>query len=408
VLFIDLDNFKHVNDSLGHHIGDVLLREFATGLANCVRVSDTVARTGGDEFVIVLTGLDREDSVVHFVVKIYTFLAKPIQVETHELFVSASIGVALSPGDGEDQPTLMKNADAAMYRAKRAGKGRYQFYNATMNGKAQKLLTMENELHHAIERDELILYYQPQIDTKTGKIVGVEALIRWKHATLGCMPPIDFVPVAEETQLIVPIGEWVIREACRQVTVWHQQGINISMSINLSTRQIEEPGFAAMVDEIISSTGVDPKCLVFELTETVLAQHPDIIHTVFEPLRERGVLLSIDDFGTGYSSLNYLMKLPIDNIKIDQSFVKDIPGNEDTTAIVKAIVTLAHSLRMTVVAEGVETTSQCEVLCAMDCDELQGYLFSKPVPADSMTALLLADTTPKKKRATHKPPKEKT
>jgi diguanylate cyclase (GGDEF)-like protein len=397
VLFIDLDNFKNVNDSLGHHIGDVLLQEFAIGLEACVRSTDTVSRTGGDEFVIVLPGIDREESVIFSVEKIYKLLAKPLLVEGHELFVSASIGIAMYPDDGMDKTTLMKNADAAMYRAKRAGKGRYQFYSSTMNDRAHTLLTTENELHHAIERNELVLHYQPQLDTVTGVTLGVEALVRWKHPVNGIMAPATFIPIAEEARMIVPIGNWILQEACRQAAEWHKQGITVSMSINLSMSQIEEPGFAQAVDAALASTGVDPSTIVFELTEYVLAHNPDLIHTVFGPLRERGVQLSIDDFGTGYSSLNYLMHLPVDSIKIDKSFIDNIVVNNDNVAIVKAIVGLAHSLRMSVVAEGVETSEQFETLRAINCDEVQGYLFSHPIEASHMTQLLLEHNNTKRR-----------
>ena len=404
VLFIDLDNFKHINDSLGHHIGDALLKHFGTCLAGCVRATDTVSRTGGDEFVIILTKVDSESDVEHFVKKIFICLAKPILVETHELFVSASVGIAMSPDDGTDQTTLLKHADIAMYRAKRAGKGQHQFYNTTMNGRARELLAMENELHYAVEKNEFELYYQPQISTKTGKIVGVEALLRWEHSVYGSMSPAEFIPVIENVGLIIPIGEWVIREACTQAAAWHKQGFYISMSINLSVKQIEDPGFAEMVNEIINTTGADPKWLVFELTETVLASRPEVIHIVFQSLKARGVSLSIDDFGTGYSSLNYLVKLPIDSIKIDQSFVKNILENEGTCAIVKAVVALAHSLKMTVVAEGVETKNQYGLLRSINCDEVQGYLFSRPIPSVDMTQLLVMDNAPQKRRASRKLP----
>ena len=397
VLFIDLDNFKTVNDSLGHHIGDVLLQEFAIGLESCVRSTDTVSRTGGDEFVIVLPGIDREESVIFSVEKIYKFLATPIQVEGHELFVSASIGIAMYPTDGTDKATLMKNADVAMYRAKRAGKGRYQFYSSTMNERAHALLTTENELHHAIERNELVLHYQPQIDVATGETLGVEALVRWQHPVNGMMSPAAFIPIAEEAHMIVPIGTWILWEACRQAAEWHKQGITVSVSINLSMSQIEEPGFKQVVDEVLASTGVDPSTIVFELTEHILAHTPELIHTVFGPLRERGVQLSIDDFGTGYSSLNYLMHLPIDSIKIDKSFIDNIIVNKDNVAIVKAIVGLAHSLRLSVVAEGVETNEQFEALRAINCDEVQGYLFGQPVEASHMTQMLLKHNNTKRR-----------
>jgi EAL domain-containing protein (putative c-di-GMP-specific phosphodiesterase class I) len=284
-----------------------------------------------------------------------------------------------------------------MYRAKRAGKGRYQFYSSTMNERAHALLTTENELHHAIERNELVLHYQPQIDVATGETLGVEALVRWQHPVNGMMSPAAFIPIAEEAHMIVPIGTWILWEACRQAAEWHKQGITVSVSINLSMSQIEEPGFKQVVDEVLASTGVDPSTIVFELTEHILAHTPELIHTVFGPLRERGVQLSIDDFGTGYSSLNYLMHLPIDSIKIDKSFIDNIIVNKDNVAIVKAIVGLAHSLRLSVVAEGVETNEQFEALRAINCDEVQGYLFGQPVEASHMTQMLLKHNNTKRR-----------
>ena len=392
-MFIDLDDFKKVNDRLGHHIGDVLLRKVADILSNCVRASDIVARLGGDEFIVVLVGVADNDTVIHVVNKIYNALSAPIMIEQHELSVSVSIGISMAPEDGNDTGTLIKNADVAMYRAKRSGKGRYQFYNADVDQRAHELLTIEHEMIHAAERNEFILHYQPQISTTTGRIIGVESLVRWQHPTLGLISPGDFIPIAESSRLIIPIGIWVMTTACEQIVKWHQQGFYISMSINLSPVQVEDPYLGKTISNIISTTGADPKFLIFELTEAVLAQHPEDIHTIFQPLRDMGAKLSIDDFGTGYSSLSYLKKLPVDAIKIDQSFIRDMMAGDNNGVIVTAIVSLAHSLQLNVVAEGIETDEQYKALQAVGCDEIQGFLFSRPKTADDVTKMLAIEPT---------------
>lgn len=393
VLFIDLDDFKTVNDSLGHQVGDRLLRLLGERLSDCVRKVDTVARLGGDEFVIVVTELDHPDSLVFVAEKVTESLTRPFILDSHELFISASIGIAVFPKDGDNENLLLKNADSAMYHAKDRGKNHFQFYASEMNQKAQERLSLTNDLHYALKRNELSLHYQPQINLKNGEITGVEALIRWQHPQLGLVPPVKFIPLAEETRMILPIGEWVVRTACAQIAEWHRQGHKLSIAINLSPLQVEEEGLLELVESTLHETGVDPTCLEFELTENILVQRPEMVYKIFRQLRARGVRLAIDDFGTGYSSLNYLSRLPIDKLKIDKSFIPDIANDSDDRSIVEAIVSMAHSLRLKAVAEGVESEDQAEFLRRLNCDEAQGYLFSKPLPPDELTALLANMTT---------------
>jgi len=396
ILFIDLDDFKVVNDSLGHNIGDQLLKELGGRLSGCVREVDTVARLGGDEFVIVLTGITHRDGVVLIAEKVLESLAHPFMLEGREVFISSSIGIAIYPKDGEDEGTLLKNADSAMYHAKERGKGNYQFYATKMNELALERLSLVNDLHRALERDEFFLHYQPQINLKSGKVVGVEALIRWQHPQKGLIPPMKFIPVAEETRLILPIGKWVMQTACAQAAKWHRQGHNITVAINVSTLQVERQDLAnlvEMVEEVLRDTGMSPELLELELTESLLMQQPHLIFSIFRHLREKGVRLAIDDFGTGYSSLSYLKKLPIDKLKIDRSFVRDIAEDADDRSIVEAIVSMSHGLRLKAIAEGVETLEQEEILRRLNCDEMQGYLFSKPLPHEEISAMLAANTS---------------
>ncbi len=396
VLFIDLDDFKTVNDSLGHQMGDRLLKALGERLIACVREVDTVARLGGDEFVITLTGLMHQEDLVLIADKVLDSLSKPFTLDNHELFISSSIGVAIFPKDGEDEATLLKNADSAMYHAKKRGKGHFQFYAAEMNQKARERLSLINDLHRALERDEFFLHYQPQINLKSGKITGVETLVRWKHPLLGLISPSKFIPLAEETRLILQIGEWVLRTACAQAMEWHKLGFDISVAVNLSTLQVEEHGLVESVETILRQTGLNPKYLELELTENILIQQPETIYRIFRQLRAQGVRLAIDDFGTGYSSLNYLSRLPIDKLKIDKSFVPDIANDPNDRSIVEAIISMAHSLRLKAIAEGVEAEDQAEFLRRLNCDEAQGYLFGKPLPKDEITAVLASRFSPSK------------
>ncbi len=388
VLFVDLDDFKTINDSLGHQVGDKLLRDLATRLAASVRQVDTVARIGGDEFVIVVTEISHRDDLVFIAEKLLDSLAKPFLLEGHELFISASTGVAVFPEDGEDEATLLRNADSAMYHAKERGKGNYRFYASEMNASAMERLSLINDLHRALQRNEFILHYQPQVHLKTGKVVGVEALIRWQHPQNGLISPVKFIPLAEETRQIIPIGQWVMHQACAQAVQWHKRGFPLTMAINLSALQIEEETLVELVDDALRTTGMDPRLLELELTESLLIQQPEVIYKICQQLREKGVRLAIDDFGTGYSSLSHLSKLPIDKLKIDKSFVRDINTDPSDLSIVETIINMAHSLRLKSIAEGVETAEQAEILRRLNCDEVQGYSFGKPMPSDALTAML--------------------
>ncbi len=393
VLFIDLDDFKTVNDSLGHHMGDRLLRLLGERLATCVRATDTVARLGGDEFVMLVTGLDHPDSLVFVAEKVMSSLDRPFILDDHELFVSSSIGIAVFPRDGDNETTLLKNADSAMYHAKERGKRHFEFYATEMNQKARERLSLINDLHRALERNEFLLHYQPQVSLKTGEITGVETLIRWKHPQHGLVPPAKFIPLAEETRLILPISEWVLRTACTQMAEWHKQGFKLSVAINLSPTQIAEPGLQEMVEGVLRSTGINPKYLELEITENILIQRPEVVYKIFKQLRAQGVRLAIDDFGTGYSSLNYLSRLPIDKLKIDKSFIPDIANDPNDRSIVEAIISMAHSLRLKAIAEGVEAEDQAEFLRRLNCDEAQGYLFGMPASKEEMDITLAASAT---------------
>jgi diguanylate cyclase (GGDEF)-like protein len=388
ILFIDLDDFKVVNDSLGHNVGDLLLKELGKRLTSCVREVDSVARLGGDEFVIVLTGMAHQDGVVFIAEKVLDSLSRPFLLEGHEIFISSSIGIASFPKDGEDEVTLLKHADSAMYHAKERGKGHYQFYAAEMNELALERLSLINDLHRALERSEFVLYYQPQVNLKTGKITGVEALVRWQHPHKGMIPPSKFISAAEETRLILPLGEWVLYTACSQAVKWHNEGYDITVAVNISALQVEEHRLLELVDDTLRMTGINPKYLELELTENILIERSDAINRIFQQLREKGVRMAIDDFGTGYSSLSYLSKLPIDKLKIDRSFVRDIADDADDRSIVEAIISMSHSLRLKAIAEGVETPEQKEILHRLNCDEMQGFLYSKPLPCSELSAML--------------------
>ncbi len=389
LLFIDLDRFKNVNDSLGHQVGDGLLRTVAEQLVSCTRGTDTVARIGGDEFVVVLTDLNQAEDAAMVAQKALEALSQTFKIDNHELHITPSIGICIYPHDGEDVETLMRNADTAMYYAKEKGRNNYQFFTRQMNIAAQQRLLLENDLRHALEREEFTLYYQPQLDLGTGGIVGFEALIRWRHPQRGMVPPSEFIPVAEETGLINPIGEWVLREACSQARAWQDAGYpRLQASVNCSAQQFRLEGVVDTVARTLQQTGLPATCLELELTESVIIEHTEQVIVRFEALDSMGVQLSIDDFGTGYSSLSYLKRFPIHELKIDQSFVRDISTDPDDAAIVSAIIAIAHSLGLEVVAEGVETAEQLAFLKSLGCDRAQGYYFSKPLPADEFLKLL--------------------
>lgn len=389
LLFVDLDHFKKVNESLGHTAGDGLLRAVAARLLDCTRKEDTIARVGGDEFICVLETLHQEDRVASFAHKILKIMESPFQIEGHECFVTASIGVCLFPRDGEDVETLLKHADTAMYRAKENGRDNIQFYARDLHIRTLERLVMEQDLRHALERQELELYYQPQLDLRQNRIIGVEALLRWRHPQRGMISPLDFVPLAEETGLIETIGEWALRTACQQAKTWQQQGLPaLRMGVNMSPRQFLRSGVASMVTRILQDTALEPHHLDLEITESLLMKDVMGGIAIMHALKAVGIKLSIDDFGTGYSSLNYLKQFPIDQLKIDKSFLDDIATREEDAAITLAIIAMAHSLRLTVIAEGVEDETQLAFLRTNHCDEIQGYYLSRPVPAHEIPALL--------------------
>lgn len=389
VMFIDLDYFKHINDSLGHPVGDRLLQAVAKRLETCLRKGDTLARLGGDEFVLVLPAVDDNHAATVVAQKIMDVLKSSFHVDAHELHIGGSIGISLYPHDGEDADALMRAADTAMYHAKGKGRANYQFFTASLNAAAQHRLAIANQLRHALPRGEFSLHYQPQIDMERNRIVGAEALLRWHHGDRGLVSPVEFIPIAEETGLIVPIGEWVMREACAQLRRWRDAGhADFTMAVNLSPRQVMQPGFADLVARILDDAGVPASALEIEITESILMHPTEENLAPLMRLSEMGVQLSVDDFGTGYSSLSYLKRFPIDTLKIDKSFIHGIGQAQDNTAITTAIIAMAHSLHLKVIAEGVETAEQAAFLRAHQCVYAQGYYYSRPVPADAFEELL--------------------
>jgi len=389
LLFLDVDRFKHINDSLGHAVGDRLLQSVAQRLFDCVRSSDTVSRQGGDEFVILLAETKQAQDAAVIADKILLALATPHRIDQHELHLTASIGIVTYPDDGMDAETLMKNADSAMYHAKEAGRNNYQFFKADMNVRAIERQSLENGLRHALERHEFVLYYQPKMNLETGSIIGVEALIRWHHPTRGLVSPAHFIPLAEECGFIVPIGRWVLREACRQARIWQKDRLpKVRIAINISTVELRARDFVASVRQILAETGLEPRYLELELTETFLMQDSKSTAAVLKELKDLGVYLALDDFGTGYSSLSYVKRFPIDTLKIDQSFVRDLATDADDASIVSAVISMGKSLHMRVVAEGVETHEQLEFLREHSCPFGQGYFFSPPVGAKEFSQLL--------------------
>jgi diguanylate cyclase (GGDEF)-like protein len=389
VLFISLDQFKKVNDTLGHGPGDTLLREFAERLKSCIAETDTVARFGSDEFALLRTQIEGAEDVIETIGSLSEVLKFAFDLDGQELFATASVGVSLFPLDGEDSQTLLKNAGAALYKAKRSGGANYQFYTADMHERASRRLSLETSLRRAIQNQEFLIHYQPRVSVDTLEITGVEALVRWRHPQLGLISPAEFIPLAEYTGLIVPIGEWVLREACLQNKNWQNQGFaSIRMAVNISARQLRDEAFANTVIRILKETDLAPQHLELELTESSIMQNAELAANVLSRLKSMDINISIDDFGIGFSSLASLKRLPIDALKIDKSFVSDAPSEPDDSALVMAIITLAHNLRLRVIAEGVETEEQLRLLHLLRCDEIQGNLFSKPVPAEVLVTLL--------------------
>src|SRR6185436_9845048 len=391
VMFIDLDHFKTINDTLGHTAGDELLLEMSRRLRACVREDDTVARLGGDEFTIILAELRQPEDAIVVAQKILDAVQAPLSISGTAISSSASIGIALYPVDGADPEALLRNADSAMYRAKEAGRNTYQLCTDEMKSRAMERLSTESRLRIAIRDEHLMLAYQPQINLVNGRTVGVEALVRWNDPERGIIQPSSFIPIAEETRLIVPLGEWVLRTACRQMKEWHDRGAGpLRVAVNLSARQFQQHDLVQMIRSALDDVSLDPSALELEITETTAMQNADVTVDVLRSLRDIGVGISIDDFGMGYSSLNYLKRFPISAVKIDRAFVHDLATDEGDAAIVSAVISMARSLRLRVVAEGVEDAAQFAFLRNRRCDEAQGFYFSHPVSTDEMTATLLA------------------
>lgn len=389
VVFLDLDRFKQVNDMMGHAKGDTLLKEVAVNLSRCLRNTDTVARLGGDEFAILLPRVRHVEKVAKIAQKIIEYLNRTWKIDNQEFHITASLGIALYPSDGYDPETLLRHADTAMYRAKDRGRNNYQLYTPAMNTRITERLNMENDLRHALDRGEFRVFYQPQINFGTGQIAGVEALVRWQHPHRGLTSPAEFIPLAEETGLIVPIGEWVMRQACAANMAWRNKGIRpIKVSVNISACQFGQYNLTHTVAEILKDTGLEPEWLELEITESALMMDVKAAIITLKDLRKMGVNISIDDFGTGYSSLAYLTQFPIHTLKIDRSFIKDVASDPGDAAIVSTVIAMAQNLNLKVIAEGVETEEQLAFLEQRHCMEVQGFLFSKPVPPEELEEIL--------------------
>ncbi|MBL0038035.1 MAG: EAL domain-containing protein [Nitrosomonadales bacterium] len=392
VMFLDLDRFKGVNDTLGHLVGDKLLKVVAGRISSVARTSDTVSRLGGDEFAVMLPYIENTDDVATIAIKLLASIAGSCVIDGNEIEVTTSIGISVFPEDGNDSESLIAHADAAMYQAKGNGRNNYQFFTHEMNRRTLERMAIKNKLSHALERNELFLLYQPQVDLQSGRIVGVEALIRWNHPVYGHVLPAQFIPIAEENGLIPPMGEWVLREACRQNQEWRKLGLmKITMAVNLSAVQFRQKNLGEIIKAILYESGLAPSGLELEITEGVVMQDAEAAILLLEDMKAMGLKLSVDDFGTGYSSLSYLKRFPIDKFKIDQSFVRDLATDTDDAVIVSTIISMAHSLKLKVIAEGVETAEQLAFLKQQGCDEIQGYYFSQPVSAEEFTKLLSSD-----------------
>jgi diguanylate cyclase (GGDEF)-like protein len=389
ILFVDLDKFKFVNDSLGHTLGDRLLKIIARRLTECVRANDTVARHGGDEFVIILPARRTDEDVVKVVENIHAALSRPLRIDEHELEVSCSVGIGIFPKDGKDAQELLKNAEAAMFSAKDLGPNSYCFFTVGLAERTLARMTMEKQLRRALDRQEFLLHYQPQVDLETGRVTGVEALLRWQNPELGLVSPGTFIPLAEDTGLIVPIGEWVLQEACIRNKAWQEQGlVPLVMAVNLSPRQFWLPGLIDIITRILRDSRLEPRYLELEIIESMVMRDVKAATIMLDELKRLGVNLSIDDFGTGYSSLGHLQRFPFDKLKMDISFVREVTHNPSSAAIAKTIIAMAHNLNLAVIAEGVETKGQLDYLRTHGCDEMQGFYFSRPLPPDEFAQLL--------------------
>ena len=389
VFVLDLDNFKLINETRGQDGGDLLLKTVAERLSGCVRAGDTVARQGGDEFVVIISDPALPDAAPVIAAKLQEVIARPVRVKGKDVTVTASIGISISPKDGEDVETLLRNAETAMYRAKEQGRYTFQFYTDEMNAKSLARMNLESHLRRALERDEFSVHYQPKVSMTSGLLTGMEALIRWKSPELGNVPPDAFISLAEETGLILPIGAWVLKTACAQTKAWHDAGLPpVCIAVNLSPRQFRQHDISSVIGECLAETGLDPRFLELEVTESMVMHDVTRVESVLNELKQMGISLAMDDFGTGYSSLGYLRRFPFDKLKIDHSFVRDITTAPNSAAIAKAIIAMAHSLHLRVIAEGVETQAQMNYLHSQGCDEIQGYYFSRPVPAAELELLL--------------------
>ncbi len=390
VCFLDLDRFKRINDTLGHAIGDILIQRVSQRLKTCLRDCDIIARWGGDEFTLLLPKIQNQEELKNIAERILSVLTVGFEIDNNHLYISASMGIAIYPYHGENEETLIKHADAALYKAKFEGRNNYQFYHPAINSQASELLILENSLHSALEKEEFNVFYQPQVNIITGEISKMEALLRWRHPQLGLISPDKFIPITEENGLIVPIGEWVLKTACQQNKIWQETlGLpNLSVAVNLSVRQFQQSNLVSTVKQILEETDMHPHCLELEITESLAAHNIDFTKSVLNELHDIGVSISIDDFGTGYCSLSYLQKFPINSLKIDKSFVSDLVNSKSDTTITRTIIALAQGLNLSVVAEGVETEEQRNLLRMLECEVMQGYLFSPPVSSDEATKLL--------------------
>ncbi|MBP6193229.1 MAG: EAL domain-containing protein [Methyloversatilis sp.] len=386
VMMIDMDHFKDINDTLGHHVGDTLLIQVAHRLRRCVHEKDTVARLGGDEFVVLVTEVESPEAAAAVAQKIVTALAEPYQVEEYRLRSTPSVGIGMFPDDGSTFDTLLRNVDTAMYQAKASGRNNFQFFNDRMSANASERLALQGSLHEAIARQQFVLHYQPQIEVSSGRLIGVEALVRWQHPERGMVPPNSFIAIAEESDLIIQLGEWILLEACRQLSVWQAAGLKLRVSVNVSARQLRSGNLLHQVESALLRHHIPSGDLELEITESVAMENPDATLRVLGQLRDLGVDLAIDDFGTGYSSLSHLKLMPVQRLKIDRSFVKDIESDPDDAAICAATISLAHNLGLGVIAEGVETEAQLAFLGNLGCECVQGFLFSKPLPAAALEA----------------------
>jgi diguanylate cyclase (GGDEF)-like protein len=388
LLFLDLDGFKHINDSLGHPTGDKILQSVARRLQDCIRTPDTISRQGGDEFLILLQEVQRPQDAANTAKRILEAVALTHSINQRDLHITASIGVSIYPEDGLNAEALIKNADTAMYQAKESGRQCFRFFEPQMNIRAVQRQSLEEDMRHALERNEFIVHYQPIINLKSGAITGAEALIRWNHPTRGLIPPMQFIPVAEDSGLILSIGHWVMHEACRQSKAWADAGLPVAtMAVNVSAVQFQNDHFLEDLFAILSKIGMDPESLELEVTESVLIKHAELTSALLHKLRDYGVKVSVDDFGTGFSSFSYLREFPVDALKIDQSFISQITKKTNDAAIVTAIISMAQSLKLHTIAEGIEMQEELTYLSAQGCDEAQGYFFSHPVPADQFAKL---------------------